>query len=83
MLFFSGTTPHDVFDRSLLRTTGEMALTIADINRLEQAARVSMSGFQDLEASAMRSPRDSLPIPGLAAIGLAAVVVLAAAFQLV
>ncbi|WP_198032772.1 hypothetical protein [Mesorhizobium sp. L48C026A00] len=83
MLFFSGTTPHDVFDRSLLRTTGEMALTVADINRLEQAARVSMSGFQDIEASAMRSPRDSLPIPGLAAIGLAAVVVLAAAFQLV
>ncbi|RWO53317.1 MAG: hypothetical protein E5Y10_07240 [Mesorhizobium sp.] len=60
-----------------------MALTVADINRLEQAARVSMSGFQDPEASAMRSPRDSLPIPGLAAIGLAAVVVLAAAFQLV
>jgi hypothetical protein len=83
MLFFSGTTPHDVFDRSLLRSTGEMALTVADINRLEQAARVSMSGFQDLEASAMRSPRASLPLPGLAAIGLAAVVVLAAAIQLV
>ncbi|WP_077373262.1 hypothetical protein [Mesorhizobium prunaredense] len=60
-----------------------MALTVADINRLEQAARVSMSGFQDLEASAMRSPRASSPIPGLAAIGLAAVAVLAAAFQLV
>ncbi|BCH14362.1 hypothetical protein MesoLjLa_12130 [Mesorhizobium sp. L-2-11] len=83
MLFFSGTTPHDVFDRSLLRSTGEMALTVADINRLEQAARISMSGFQDLEASAMRSPRASLPLPGLAAIGLAAVAVLAAAFQLV
>ncbi len=83
MLFFSGTTPHDVFDRSLLRSTGEMALTVADINRLEQAARVSMSGFQDPEASAIRSPGASLPIPGLAAIGLAAVVVLAAAFQLV
>lgn len=83
MLFFSGTTPHDVFDRSLLRSTGEMALTVGDINRLEQAARVSMSGFQDLEASAMRSPRASLPLPGLAAIGLAAVAVLAAAFQLV
>lgn len=68
MLFFSGTTPHDVFDHSLLRTGG-MALTAADINRLEQAARVS-------------SPRVSLPAPGLAAIGLAAVVVLAAAFQL-
>lgn len=83
MVFFSGTTPHDVFDRSLLRSTGEMALTVADINRLEQAARVSMSGFQEPEASAMRSPRASLPIPGLATIGLAAVVVLAAAFQLV
>lgn len=83
MLFFSGTTPHDVFDRSLLRSTGEMALTVADINRLEQAARISMSGFQDLEASAMRSPRASLPLPGLAAIGLAAAAVLAAAFQLV
>ncbi|RWM97210.1 MAG: hypothetical protein EOR84_12785 [Mesorhizobium sp.] len=60
-----------------------MALTAADINRLEQAARVSMSGFQDLEAAAMPSPRVSLPTPGLAAIGLAAVVALAAAFQLV
>ncbi|TIP75412.1 MAG: hypothetical protein E5X53_08210 [Mesorhizobium sp.] len=59
-----------------------MTLTGADINRLEQAARVSMGGFQDLEASAMPSPRASLPTPGLAAIGLA-VVVLAAAFQLV
>jgi hypothetical protein len=60
-----------------------MALTVADITRLEQAARVSMSGFQDLEASAMPSPRASLPIPGFAAIALAAVVVMAAAFQLV
>ncbi|CAH2400177.1 conserved hypothetical protein [Mesorhizobium escarrei] len=58
-------------------------MTAADINRLEQAARVSMSGFQDIEASAIPSPRASLPIPGLAAIGLAAVVVVAAAFQLV
>jgi hypothetical protein len=57
-------------------------LTVADINRLEQAARVSMGGFQDLEASAMLSPRASLPAPGYAAIALAAVVVLAAAFQL-
>ncbi|MER8438144.1 hypothetical protein NKH36_14675 [Mesorhizobium sp. M1312] len=60
-----------------------MALTVADINRLEQAARVSMGGFQDLETSVMPSPRASLPPPGLAAIGLAAVVVLAAAFQLI
>ncbi|RWC44411.1 MULTISPECIES: hypothetical protein [unclassified Mesorhizobium] len=60
-----------------------MALTVADINRLEHAARVSMGGFQDLEATAMPSPRASHPTPGLAAIGVAAVVVLAAAFQLI
>ncbi|WP_165848716.1 hypothetical protein [Mesorhizobium delmotii] len=58
-------------------------MTVADINRLEQAARVSMGGFQDLEASAMPSPRTPLPTPGVAAIGLAAVVVLVAAFQLI
>ncbi|ESX15505.1 MULTISPECIES: hypothetical protein [unclassified Mesorhizobium] len=27
-------------------------MTVADMNRLEQAARVSMSGFQDPDASA-------------------------------
>ncbi|TIT00908.1 MAG: hypothetical protein E5W72_04030 [Mesorhizobium sp.] len=59
-------------------------MTVADINRLEQAARVSMGGFQDLEASAMPSPRGaSLPTLGFAAIALAVAVVLAAAFQLI
>ncbi|MET3581237.1 hypothetical protein ABID19_004283 [Mesorhizobium robiniae] len=60
-----------------------MALTVADIDKLEQAARVSMGGLQDLEASAMPSPRTSLSTPGCAAIALAAAVVLAAAFQLI
>jgi hypothetical protein len=83
MLFFPDTATHDVFDRGSLRSTGGMALTVADINRLEQAARVSMGGFQDLDASALPSPRASLPTPGVAAIALAAVVVLAAAFQLI
>lgn len=29
---------------------------VADMNRLEQAARISMGGFQDLEASAPPPP---------------------------
>lgn len=34
-----------------------MALTVTDMNRLEQAARLSMGGFQDPEASTSPSPR--------------------------
>lgn len=57
-------------------------LTVADMNRLEQAARVSMSGFQDLDASAAPSPHVSHPLLRLAIIALVAVIVLIAALQL-
>ncbi|UVK40169.1 hypothetical protein LHFGNBLO_001603 [Mesorhizobium sp. AR10] len=59
-----------------------MVLTVADMNRLEQAARVSMGGFQDLEASALPSPRISHPSLRFVVIALVAVLVLIAAFQL-
>jgi len=53
---------------------------VADMNRLEQAARVSMGGFQDAEAP--RSSRPShLPFR-LGLVALLAALVLAAAWQL-
>ena len=57
-------------------------LTVADMNRLEQAARVSMSGFQDLDPSTSRSPHVSHPSLRLAIVALVAVIVLIAALQL-
>ncbi|CAN7308024.1 hypothetical protein LJR234_001697 [Mesorhizobium amorphae] len=56
-------------------------MTVADMNRLEQAARVSMSGFQDPEAPALAS-RHFHPLLRFAAVVLVAAVVLAAAWQL-
>jgi hypothetical protein len=54
---------------------------VADMNRLEQAARVSMGGFQDSEASTPPSaPHASLR---LVALGLTSVIVAVALFQLV
>ena len=53
---------------------------IADMNRLEQAARVSMSGFQDAEPPPV--PRSShLPFR-LSAIALLAAMAVTAAWQL-
>lgn len=57
-------------------------LTVADMNRLEQAARVSMSGFQDLDPSAAPSTHVSHTALRLAIIALVAVVVLVAALQI-
>lgn len=55
-------------------------MTVADMNKLEQAARVSMSGFQDAEPrSAPRSSRLSLR---LGAVAVLAAVALTAAWQL-
>lgn len=51
-------------------------MTVADMNRLEQAARVSMGGFQYPEASA--SPRSSHPSLRSTVITLAALVLLIA-----
>ncbi|MER8525186.1 MULTISPECIES: hypothetical protein [unclassified Mesorhizobium] len=56
-------------------------MTAADLNRLEQAARVSMGGFQDPDASAAPAPRAS-PLR-FAAIALMAAIVLTAASQLI
>lgn len=61
-------------------------MTVADMNRLEQAARVSMSGFQDPDASA--SPLQHAwhawhPLLRVAAVALVAAVVLIVASQLV
>ncbi len=55
-------------------------MMVADMNRLEQAARVSMSGFQDAEPPT--APRSShLPFR-LGAIALLAAMALTAAWQL-
>ncbi|WP_296741927.1 hypothetical protein [Mesorhizobium sp.] len=53
---------------------------VADMNRLEQAARVSMGGFQDTEAPP--SSRSSHLSFRLGAVALLAALVLAAAWQL-
>jgi hypothetical protein len=57
-------------------------LTVADMNRLEQAARISMGEFEDSEASAPPPP----PVPHaslrLVVLGLAALIVAAVLFQL-
>ncbi|WP_179295128.1 hypothetical protein [Mesorhizobium sp. WSM3868] len=53
---------------------------IADMNRLERAACVSMGGFQDAEAPP--SPRSSHPSLRLGAVALVAALVLAVAWQL-
>ena len=57
-------------------------MTVADMNRLEQAARISMGEFEDSEASAPPLP----PVPHaslrLAALGLAALIVAVVLFQL-
>lgn len=61
---------------------GGMKLTVADMNRLEQAARISMSGFQDLDPSAAPSLHVSDTALRLAIVALVAVIVLIAALQL-
>ncbi|MER8707898.1 hypothetical protein [Mesorhizobium sp. M0323] len=57
------------------------SLTATDLNRLEQAARVSMGGFQDPDASTAPAPRAS-PLR-FAAVALMAAIVLTAASQLI
>ncbi|TWI43223.1 hypothetical protein IQ26_00185 [Mesorhizobium tianshanense] len=58
-------------------------MTVADINRLEQAARISMGGFQDLEASAMPSHIASQPFPRFAAFALVMLTALIVALQVI
>ena len=61
---------------------GGMILTVADMNRLEQAARVSMSGFQDPDAAATPAPHPWHPVLRFAAVALVAAIVLIVASQL-
>jgi hypothetical protein len=62
------------------RAIWESGMMVADMNRLEQAARVSMSGFQ--EAEPPPAPHSSLLLLRLGAIALLAAVALTAAWQL-
>jgi hypothetical protein len=62
------------------RVTWETDMMVADMNRLEQAARVSMSGFQDPEPPP--APRSSHLSLRLAAVALLAIVALTAVWQL-
>jgi len=55
---------------------------VADMNRVEQAARVSMSGFQDPEAPASAPPRFAHPLLRLVIVVLAATIALTLAAQL-
>jgi len=59
-----------------------MVLMVADMNRVEQAARVSMSGFQDPEAPASAPPRFAHPLLRLVIVVLAATIALTLAAQL-
>ncbi|WP_258052234.1 hypothetical protein [Mesorhizobium sp. INR15] len=60
-----------------------MTLTVADMNRLEEAARVSMGGFQELEASAPPPPGLLRPSLRLVAFTLLAMVVVIIVMQLI
>ncbi|RWC48977.1 MAG: hypothetical protein EOS55_08550 [Mesorhizobium sp.] len=58
-------------------------MTIADMNRLEQAARVSMGEFEDSEASAPLRPPVPYASSGLVALGLVAVITAIALYELI
>lgn len=58
-------------------------MTVADMNRLEQAARISMGEFEDSEASAPPLAPVSHASPRLVVLGLVAVIVAMALYQLV
>ncbi|UVK42119.1 hypothetical protein BPNPMPFG_003770 [Mesorhizobium sp. AR07] len=58
-------------------------MTVADMNRLEQAARISMGEFEDSDASAPALPPAPRASLRLAALGLAAVIVAIALVQLI
>lgn len=78
MLFF----PNTVATSRVAARCGEECLTVADMNRLEQAARVSMGEFQDPEASAEAfSPPHQTLLWGIV-LAAAATILLIAMFQL-
>ena len=80
MLSFGGNAER--FGHDCSAVWGGMILTVADMNGLEQAARVSMGGFQDIEPSALPSLRISHSSHRPAAIALIALSILAVALQL-
>ncbi|BCG85490.1 hypothetical protein MesoLj113c_16000 [Mesorhizobium sp. 113-3-9] len=57
-------------------------MTVADINRLEQAARISMGEFLDAEAAAETLPHVRHGLIKGVGLALAAIILLAALFQL-
>jgi len=59
----------------------EDALTVADMNRLERAARISMGEFLDSEAPAQSLPPVRPSLPWVVALALVATIVLIALFQ--
>jgi hypothetical protein len=78
MLFY----PDTAGIRWVCGTVWEERLTVADMNRLEQAARISMGEFQDPETSLepLSSPHRSL-LWGIV-LAAAATILLIALFQL-
>ncbi|AZO03492.1 MULTISPECIES: hypothetical protein [unclassified Mesorhizobium] len=66
--------------RASRRAIWETEKIVADMNKLEQAARVSMSGFQ--EAEPQPAPRSSRLSLRLGAVALLAAVALTAVWQL-
>jgi hypothetical protein len=59
-----------------------MIVTVADMSRLEQAARVSMSGFHDIDASVSSASHVFHPWLRIAIVAAVVFIVLAGAFQL-
>ncbi|UCI30293.1 hypothetical protein [Mesorhizobium sp. B4-1-4] len=58
-----------------------MPLTVADMNRLEQAARISMGEFLDPETSAQSLPAARNRLPDIVALALVAAILLTVLFQ--
>ena len=78
MLFY----PDTAAIRWVAARCGEECLTVADMNRLEQAARVSMGEFQDPEVSAEPLSPQHRTLPWGVVLAAAATILLIALFQL-
>lgn len=78
MLFY----PDTAAIRRVAARCGEECLTVADMNRLEQAARISMGEFQDPEASAETLPQPHHTLLWGIVLAAAATILLIALFQL-
>ena len=78
MLFY----PDTAATRRVAARCEEECLTVANMNRLEQAARVSMGEFQDPEASAEPFSPPQYTLPWGIVLAAAATILLIALFQL-